>query len=112
VTDIIGQYFGGLFMKPQRYRTVQKRIHPPEADRIADTYRQAKSEIAQCRERFLKVLQGMDIEWEGNQKDHFADHARQEELKISNYYSYLGEVERRFRNIEVVVEVQEPIPFS
>jgi uncharacterized protein YukE len=99
-------------MTPQRYRTVQKRIHPPEADRIADTYRQAKSEIAQSRERFLKVLQGMDIEWEGNQKDRFMDQARIEEKKLGVYFEYLDGVERQFRNIQVTVEVQEPIPYG
>jgi uncharacterized protein YukE len=97
-------------VKPQRYRTVQKRIHPPEADRIADAYRQAKAEIAQSRERYLKVLQGMDGEWEGHQKDMYMDQARVEERKLGVYSDYLGEVERQFRSIQVTVEVQELIP--
>jgi uncharacterized protein YukE len=88
---------------------VQRRIHPPEADRIADAYRQAKAEIAQCRERFLKVLQGMDIEWEGNQKDRFMDQARMEEGKLGVYFEFLDDVEKQFRNIQVTVEVQELI---
>jgi uncharacterized protein YukE len=99
-------------MKPKRYRTVQKRIHPPEADRIADAYRQAKTEIANCRERFQKVLQRMDGEWEGNQKDRFIDQARVEERKLGVYFDYLGDVERQFRSIQVTVEVQELIPYG
>jgi uncharacterized protein YukE len=100
-------------MKPQqRYRTVSKRIHPPEADQAAGAYHQAQTNVGQYRDNLKKILNEMDTEWEGNQKDRFIDHTRREEARIGNYYSYLGEMEKRFCSIEVVVEVQEPIPFA
>jgi uncharacterized protein YukE len=96
-------------MKPQRYRTVSKRIHPPEADRIAEIYAQARAAASQDRDKFTQILGQMGSEWEGNQEVVFLDHAHTDELKISNYCNYLAEVEKRFRNIEVTVEVQELI---
>jgi uncharacterized protein YukE len=99
-------------MKPQRYRTVYKKIHPPEADKIANVYHKAKNEVSQDRARVNKILQELDSEWEGSQKSDFMNQAPVRIQKLVDFYDYLDGVEKQYRTIEVTVEVQEPIPMA
>jgi hypothetical protein len=95
--------------KQIKYHTVYKQIHPPEADRIADAYHQARMAVDQGRLNLTMTLRLMDADWEGLQKIVFMEHARAEEKKIGQFGEYLGNLESKYRNIKVTIEVQEPI---
>jgi uncharacterized protein YukE len=88
---------------------VYKQIHPPEADRIADSYHRARQAVDKSRIELTTALRQMDAGWEGLQKSAFLELARAQEKKIGRFGEYLENPESKYRTIKVTVEVQEPV---
>jgi uncharacterized protein YukE len=72
-------------MSPVNYRIIYKKIHPPEADALADSYGKAAHSVVQYTDEIEKIMAELDANWEGGQKERFMESFRPVSPKSREY---------------------------
>ncbi len=97
-------------MSPVKYKIIHKKIHPPEADALADSYAGASRSVLAYTDELAKVASELETGWQGNQKNFFMDSFQPLIAKSREYaLSTLQGIEKGFRSIQVDVEEQVPV---
>jgi uncharacterized protein YukE len=94
-------------MSPVKYKIIHKKIHPPEADALADSYAKAARSALSYTDELNRIAVELDSTWDGNQKTRFLDSFRSIGAKSRQYADgTLPGFEKQFRMIQVEVEEQ------
>jgi uncharacterized protein YukE len=97
-------------MTPVKYKIIHKRIHPPEADPLADSFAKAARSVQALTDELSRITLELDSSWEGGQKARFMDTFRPISPKSGEFAtSTLQGIEKGFRTIQVDVEEQIPV---
>jgi len=102
--------FTGVNMSPINYKIIHKKIHPPEADALADSYAQAARLALEENHELSRIAVELDSNWDGSQKIRFLDSFQSVVAKSRQYADgTLPMFEKQFRAIQVDVEERVPI---
>lgn len=97
-------------MSPLIYKIVYKKIHPPEADALADAYGKAARSVLQYADEIDRIMFALNAAWEGEQRDRFMDSFKNIPPKAKEYaLSTLQGIEKGFRAVQVDVEERIPV---
>jgi uncharacterized protein YukE len=97
-------------VSPVKYQIIHKKIHPPEADALADSYGKAARIVLAYTDDLGNIVSELDSNWEGEQKNRFLDSFQRIFFKSREYaVGTLQEIEKRFRTIQVEIEEQVPV---
>jgi uncharacterized protein YukE len=106
---ITGNANGGK-MSPLNYKIIHKKIHPPEADALADAYGKAARSVLQYGKAIEQIMSELNVSWEGEQRDRFMDSNKNIPAKADEYaVSTLQGIEKGLRTILVDVEERVPV---
>jgi len=97
-------------MYPSQFKILHKKIHPPEADALANVYGRASGNVLQYTDELEAIWSELDGSWEGQQRDRFVDTFKN--IRPQARLFALGTLEgyeKLFRTILVEVEEQVPI---
>jgi hypothetical protein len=97
-------------MSPVKYKLIHKKIHPPEADALADSFAKASRSLLAYTDELGRIASDWDFNWEGGQKNCFMDSFHPLISKSREYaLSTLQGIETGFRAIQVDVEEKVPV---
>jgi hypothetical protein len=97
-------------MSPVKYKIIHKKIHPPEADALADSFAKASRSLLAHTDELSQIASDWDFYWEGGQKNRFMNSFRPLISKSREYaVSTMQGIETGFRAIQVDVEEQVPV---
>jgi hypothetical protein len=91
---------------PTRYIWITVSVHPPEADRLADTFRAARARLVSLAAEADTTNGSLTAGWEGNQAARFLDESRAFPPDLRMFAEWAGAQEYKFRAITVAVRKQ------
>jgi uncharacterized protein YukE len=93
-----------------RYIWITEYIHPPEADRLASAFSDARAQINRSASTAEQVNMRLAQGWEGKQSARFLNMSTALPPEMRTCADWCGSQEQRFRGITVAVRRQVPNP--
>jgi uncharacterized protein YukE len=92
----------------QRFITIRKSIHPPEADSLADELLSCSRQVDAYRQESDRIITELHASWSGNQKDTFMDSFTRIPMRLLFIAEMFRNHAETFRNLQVTVEETVP----
>jgi uncharacterized protein YukE len=93
-----------------KYIWITEWIHPPEADRLASAFANARAQMTQSAAAMDQGNARLANDWEGKQAIRFLDSAKNMPPEIRSYAEWCGSQELKFRRITVAIRKQVANP--